>query len=82
MAQKEGPQRPRDQEVTLEQITKECLDAPGYVIFVGSLSRNRDGKGFNLINFKYRRFNFAFEDVKRTIEEFDKALKKDMASGA
>ena len=78
MDETQTPNPDEDQEVSLEQINKECLDSPGYVVFVGVLSRNRDEKGFNLINFRYRRYNFSFEDTKKSIEEFAKAYRKDI----
>ncbi len=80
MAEKEKDEKVNqeiDERTSLEQIRQECLDAPGYVMFVGILQRNRDAKGFNLIDFKYRRYNYSFEDVRKSVKEFERALEKD-----
>lgn len=73
-----GDQGNQGNEVTLEQMTKECMDSQGYVIFIGVLSPQRDDKGFNLINFRYRRYHYSFEDTKRAVEEFNKAYRRDL----
>lgn len=73
------PQK-RGEEVTLDNILNECKDAPGYVLFVGILGRERDARGFNFINFKYRRYNFSFEDTKNAIAEFKRQYDQDAQS--
>lgn len=67
-------------DINLEQIVKECLDSPGYVIFAGVLSRDRDEKGFNTVTFRYRRYNFAFEDTRKAVEVFKQEYEKDVAA--
>jgi hypothetical protein len=62
----------------LEEIIQKCLDSPGYVVFVGALSDKRDEKGNNLIDFKYKRYQFSYEDTSRAIKEFQSALKDDI----
>ena len=82
-----GPQQgiPGDQgdpggEVTLEQVLKECMDSQGYVIFAAVLSSKRDDKGFNLIDYRYRRYHFSFEDTKQALAAFQHQYRKDLES--
>ena len=74
----EGQEENIQGEVTLEQIKKECLDSPGYIMFVGCISKNRDSQGNNMIDFKYRRYHFSFEDSIKAVEEFKKQVNRDI----
>lgn len=65
-------------DVGLEDIMKKCMDAPGYVLFVGCVSHKRNDKGFNLLDFFYRRHNYSWEDTKKAIAEFEKAYRRDI----
>ena len=64
--------------VTLDEIVGAVKDGPGYVIFAGVLSKEKDDRGFNLINFHYRRRNFSYDDTKHSVREFKKALMNDI----
>jgi len=66
-------------EPDVQQISKACEDAPGYVLFAAVLQKNRDPvSGNNRIDFHYRRYHFAFEDTKQAIEEFRKHLEREI----
>lgn len=75
---KAGAQGPGFEEnpesVSLEKITEECMDAAGYMIFASILTRKRNSKGFNLIDFKYRRYHYAYEDVVKSFIEYARAI--------
>lgn len=81
----EDPQTPplpgqssHEDQTSLKGILNKCLDAGGYVVFVAVIGKDKDEKGFNLIEYNYRRANFSFEDTKRAIEEFSKQYKNDV----
>ena len=67
--------------VTLDSIRNECLDAPGYVIFAGVISNERDAQGNNLINFRYIREKFSYDDTKTAVDQFKAALVRDVRDG-
>lgn len=71
----QGPEG--SQEISLEQIMKECLDSTGYVVFVGRISKQNDPKGNLMLDFFYKRSHFSFEDVKISIGQFEKHLFED-----
>jgi len=62
----------------LGAIVEECMDAPGYVIFVGVLSNERNSDGNVKINFKYRRYHFAIEDVAKGLVAFKQHMIRDL----
>lgn len=62
---------------SLEGILQSCLDARGFVIFVGVISQRRDAQGNNLIDYHYQRVHFTLEDTKQAIKEFATAYKQD-----
>lgn len=62
----------------LSGIVKECADAPGYVLFVGILSKHKDTDGNMTINFKYRRSRFLLEDVAKAVVAFKQHMIKDL----
>mgnify|MGYP001594670861 CR=1 FL=1 len=63
----------------LDSLIKKLLDVEGYVIFVGSLSNEKDKEGNRMINFDYRRYHFSYEDVKTTIKKFREMFLDDIA---
>lgn len=67
-----------EKDLELEEILQTCYDSAGYVVFVGCLSNEKDEKGFNKIHFKYKRYQFSFEDTSNAIKEFQHALKEDI----
>jgi hypothetical protein len=62
---------------SLYEISKACMDSPGYVIFAAVITDKADEKGARIIDFHYRRYQFGFEDVKTTIDKFKEALVAD-----
>lgn len=70
-----------DQEFSLEEILKECMDSEGYVIMTGVISKRTDSKGHPMLDFKYRRYHFSHEDVKIAIDKFKTFHIDDEASG-
>ena len=58
----------------LIEILSKCLDAPGYVVFVGIITPQLDAEGRNVLNFKYKRSMFSFEDTSIAIKQFKKEL--------
>lgn len=65
-------------DIELDQITNVCKDAQGYVIFAGVITDKRDKDGNNIIDFKYKRYHFPFEDTKKAVDEFQKAFREDV----
>lgn len=65
-------------EVTLDSIQKECMDAPGYVIFAAILTNERDEKGKSIIKYNYKRYQFSYEDTRNSIDELIKFFRKDV----
>ena len=70
---------PRKQ--VIDQVRDQCLDSLGFVVFVGSISRDLDEKGFNKIDYRYFRSNFSFEDARASIKEFIKHYNKEVNLG-
>lgn len=66
--------------VTVETIKNKCLDSQGYVLFVGIIRPERDPQGNNLIDFHYIRQNYSFEDTRKAVDEFKKALVNDVSA--
>lgn len=62
----------------LEQISRQILDAPGYVLFVGVLTNKLNDRGRNIIEFQYRRQNYTHEDALLAVKQFDAAIRQDM----
>ena len=65
-------------DLPLEDLIKKCMDAEGYVIFVGSLSNKTDEKGNRMLDFVYRRYHLSFEDTKTAAQKFKEALLDDI----
>lgn len=63
--------------VELEDILNRCKDAQGYVLMVGIITPEIDASGFNVIQMRYRRFHYSFEDTKNVIEKFKEEYEKD-----
>ena len=59
----------------LKEILKKCMDAPGYVIFVGTL---RSADGNPMIDFDYRRYHLNLEDVQQAVKAFQKHVHDDL----
>jgi len=75
----ENTESPKSQSaVTIDSIRNECLDSAGYVVFVGVISNQRDAAQNNIINFRYIREKYSYEDTKRAIEKFKEALARDI----
>ena len=47
----------------LKQLVEVMLDSPGYIFFGGVLTSSRDAKGNNFIDWHFRRYQFANEDM-------------------
>ena len=67
--------------LTIEEVTKKCLDAPGYMMFTAVLTNKKDQRGAFMIDFHYNRSNFSFEDTRNAVEEFKKAYMADVDAG-
>lgn len=73
------PEVPAAELDQLKKIMEMCKDAPGYCCFFGIMDKKRDEKGRNIINYEYKRFQFSYEDTRRTIDEFIKAFRGDIS---
>ena len=63
----------------LEEIIKKCMDSEGYVIFVARLTNELIKEtGQRVIEYDYRRYQFAFEDVKNALIAFKEHFLKDI----
>lgn len=63
--------------ITLNEIFKACVDAPGYVIFTATLDPNN---GNPQLNFKYRRYHLNIEDVSIAVKNFENRMIEDLNS--
>lgn len=73
-----APQQNNTPEMSIEDILKEAMDNPGYVIMVGVVSKRKDAEGNNLLDFHYRRYHYALEDVKKMTEACGDMFQKDV----
>ncbi len=65
----------------LEGLLKKCMDAEGYVIFIGSLANKTDEQGNRVLEFDYRRYHLSFEDAKTATAKFKEAFLADVKEG-
>lgn len=65
----------------LEDLIKKCMDAEGYVVFVGSLLNKVDEKGDRMLDFDYRRYHLSYEDTKTALVKFKQAFLDDIIKG-
>ena len=68
------------EEFNIEAVAKECLDAPGYAIFVAKLGKEKDEQGRMRVDFKYKRYQMSYEDTKKGIDEFIRMFREDVQS--
>ena len=64
--------------ITIDSIRNECLDSPGFVIFAGVISQERDSAGNNRIDWRYIRKSFSYEDVKKALGAFERSFFNDV----
>lgn len=48
-------------------IAEKCLDSPGYILFAAILTPKKDSENRNIIEYTYRRYQFALEDGKQAV---------------
>ena len=81
MSEGNGSNSQEDRSTPLEELTKKCMDAEGYVIFAGRLSNRVDEQGNRVLEFDYRRYHLSFEDVKTSVIKFKEAFLDDIREG-
>ena len=64
------PEEIKNDDLSLKGIIEQCMDAPGYVLFTAIIEPNKDPEKPNVIQYKFRRFHFSFEDTKHAIAAF------------
>lgn len=57
----------------LEKLVSLCMDAEGYVLFIGVLTPSKEGKGTDVI-WNFRRYHIGIEDVIEAGKEFQKFI--------
>lgn len=71
-------QNSQDNTLDLKQITTQCMDSPGYLLFAAFLTPKRDGEGQNIIDFQYRRYHLGLADAKTAARELKKFITKEI----
>lgn len=61
-----------------EEVNKACLDAPGYMLFAGFITNEKDAKGDPIIQWRYRRFHFSFDDIEEATNQLKDAFRDDV----
>jgi hypothetical protein len=72
------PKETESNDISLESITKQCKDAPGYVVFLATIERGKETNAKPVLHFNYRRYQFSFEDTRAAIQAFKDFFREEL----
>lgn len=67
-----------DPGVALKNLLDECYKGKGFVICAGILKDKIDDFGNHVVDLRYERVRFSFDDAKMVLDYFKDEVKKDM----
>ena len=74
----QGPEESIENKTFTEEVTKACMDSEGYMLFAGFITNEKDDKGNAIIQWRYRRFRFSFDDMDEAISQLKAAFRDDV----